>query len=50
MKQMSEQVADQSDNTKISRLLAVDDDAASRKLICKTLLDLEMPVMNALAA
>ena len=37
MKQMSEQVVDQTGETKISRDLVVDDDAASRKLMCKTL-------------
>ena len=35
---MSEQVVDQTGQTKISRVLVVDDDAASRKLMCKTLL------------
>jgi diguanylate cyclase (GGDEF)-like protein/PAS domain S-box-containing protein len=38
MNQKSEQLADQSDVTKIPRVLVVDDDAASRKLMCKTLL------------
>ena len=38
MNQTSEQVADQSDDTKISRVLVVDDDVASRKLMRKTLL------------
>ena len=37
MKQMSEQVVDQTGETKISRGLVVDDDAASRKLMSKTL-------------
>jgi len=38
MNQRSEQIADQSDVTKIPRVLVVDDDAASRKLMRKTLL------------
>ena len=37
MKQMSEQLVNQTGETKISRVLIVDDDAASRKLMCKTL-------------
>jgi diguanylate cyclase (GGDEF)-like protein/PAS domain S-box-containing protein len=38
MNRKSEQIADQSDVTKIPRVLVVDDDAASRKLMRKTLL------------
>ena len=38
MNQKSEQIAEQSEATKIPRVLIVDDDVASRKLMCKTLL------------
>jgi diguanylate cyclase (GGDEF)-like protein/PAS domain S-box-containing protein len=38
MNQLSKQIADQPVGTKISRVLVVDDDAASRKLMRKTLL------------
>ncbi|MGI9321224.1 MAG: putative bifunctional diguanylate cyclase/phosphodiesterase, partial [Thiogranum sp.] len=38
MNQTSEQIADQSDDITISRVLVVDDDVASRKLMRKTLL------------
>ncbi|MDX2455929.1 MAG: response regulator, partial [Gammaproteobacteria bacterium] len=38
MNRKSEQIADQSDVTKIPRILVVDDDVASRKLMRKTLL------------
>ncbi|MEN8802710.1 MAG: EAL domain-containing protein [Thiogranum sp.] len=38
MSQTSEQAADQLDDTKVSRVLVVDDDVASRKLMRKTLM------------
>ena len=47
MKQMSKQVVDQLDNTKISRVLDVDDDAASLKLIYKTLPRVGFEVLEA---
>jgi diguanylate cyclase (GGDEF)-like protein/PAS domain S-box-containing protein len=47
MNQLSEQIADQPVGTKISRVLIVDDDAASRKLMRKTLLREGFEVLEA---